>query len=28
LPISIKVRHFGNENVVRVYNNLHLDDLI
>jgi hypothetical protein len=28
LPISIKLRHFGNENVVKVYNNLHLDDLI
>jgi hypothetical protein len=28
LPISIKVRHFGNENVVKVYNNLPLDDLI
>jgi len=28
LPISIKVRHFGNENIVKVYNNLPLDDLI
>lgn len=28
LPINIKVRHFGNENVVKVYNNLPLDDLI
>ena len=28
LPITIKVRHFGNENMVEVYNNLPLDDLI
>jgi hypothetical protein len=28
LPISIKVRHFGNENIVKVYNNLPLEDLI
>lgn len=28
LPISVKVRHFGNENVVKVYNNSPLDDLI
>jgi len=28
LPVSIKVRHFGNENIVRVYNNLCLGDLI
>jgi hypothetical protein len=28
LPISIKVRHFGNENIIKVYNNLPLDDLI
>jgi hypothetical protein len=28
LPISVKVRHFGNENTLRVYNNLVLEDFI
>ena len=28
LPITVKIRHFGNENSIKTYNNLTLEDLI
>lgn len=28
LPMTVKIRHFGNENSINTYNNLTLEDLI
>jgi hypothetical protein len=28
LPMTVKIRHFGNENSIKTYNNLTLEDLI
>jgi len=28
LPVSLKIRHFGQESVLKVYNNLNMEDLV